>query len=351
VNGGQRCGLSTQGVDDYFGKTKGRDGMTMFITGGTSSIGRVLVKELSARGNPMRVLVRKNSNRQGIDLPGVTFIEGDVTDADSVRRGMEGCQSVTHLAANVGLDIPESEWWRINREGSRNVLQAAYDLHAGMVQVSSISVLGITQPGEIADETRPIDTRSYKNMYQKTKHAADEIAREYAAKGLKVKIVYPTFGFGCSQASSHASMQDQTLLRMAAGKPVAIMGSGKNRLCLAYYKDTVSGILRAHENGRTGEGYILGNENLTFREIWAKIAEVLAKDPPRRRIPLPVLNLISTTSRVLTGKSIFPADFIEMMGFNWCFKNNKAREQLGWQPHLFLDAIRETWEEYQQQGW
>ncbi len=121
--------------------------MTMFITGGTSSIGRVLVKELSARGNPVRVLVRKNSNRQGIELPGVTFVEGDVTDADSVRMGMEGCKSVTHLAANVGLDIPESEWFRINRDGSRNVLQAAYELQAGMVQVSSISVLGLYPAG------------------------------------------------------------------------------------------------------------------------------------------------------------------------------------------------------------
>jgi dihydroflavonol-4-reductase len=338
-------------LDDNLGITIGRENMTMFITGGTSSIGRVLVKELSARGTTVRVLVRKNSKRQGIELPGVTFIEGDVTDADSVRRGMEGCQSVTHLAANVGLDIPESEWFRINRDGSRNVLQAAYDLNAGMVQVSSISVLGFTQPGEIADETRQIDTSSYKNMYQKTKHAADEIAREYAAKGLLVRIVYPAFGFGCSQASSHPSMQDMTLLRMAAGKPVAIMGNGKNRLLVAYYKDTVSGILLAHETGKASEGYILGNESLTFPEIWAGISEVLGKDPPRRRIPLPVLNLISSTSRLLTGKSIFPPDFIEMMGFDWCYKNIKAKEQLGWQPHSFLDCIRETWNEYQGQGW
>jgi dihydroflavonol-4-reductase len=217
--------------------------------------------------------------------------------------------------------------------------------------VSSISVLGFTQLGEIADETRPIDTNSHKNLYQKTKHAADEIAREYAAKGLQVRIVYPAFGFGCSQASSHASMQDQTLLRMAAGKPVAIMGSGKNRLFVAYYKDTVSGILLAHEKGKAGQDYILGNENLTFPEIWARIADVLGKSPPKRRIPLPVLNLISSTSRVLTGKSIFPADFIDMMGFDWCFKNNKAKEQLGWQPRSFLKCISETWDDYQELGW
>ena len=326
--------------------------MTIFITGGTSSIGRVLVKELALKGMPVRVLVRKSSNRSMLELPGVTLVEGDVTDVHAIRKGMAGCQFVTHLAANVGHNLPEAEWWRINRDGSRNVLQAAYDLHVeSFVQVSTISVLGNTQAGEIADETRPIEPGKYLSLYQKTKHAADEIAQEYARKGLSVKIVYPTFGYGCSQATSHPSLQEQTLLRMAAGKPVAIMGSGRNRLCLSYYNDTVAGILLAHKNGKAGEGYILGNENLTMKEIWEAVGEVLGKEPPHRRIPLPVLKLVSSASRLVTGKSIFPPDFFEMIGLNWCFSNRKAREQLGWQPHSFLEGLRETWREYQEHGW
>lgn len=326
--------------------------MQMFITGGTSSIGRVLVRECSARGIPMRVMVRKSSNRSFLDFPGVTFVDGDVTDSDAVREGMEGCDRVTHMAAVVGHNLQEEEWWRVNRDGSRNVLQAAHDLGIdSMVQVSTISVLGPTQPGETADESRPVDPGAYVTLYQKTKHAADGIAQEYAAKGLPLKIVYPTFGYGCSQATSHPSMHEQTLLRMAAGKPTAVMGSGKNRLCLEYYSDTASGILLAHEKGITGEGYILGNENLTFREIWAVVAQVLGKKPPRRRIPLAVLKLVSSVSRLVTGKSVFPPDFFDMIGVDWCFSSRKAQEQLGWQPHSFLDGLRETWAEYQKQGW
>jgi dihydroflavonol-4-reductase len=326
--------------------------MTMFITGGTSSIGRILVRELASQGVPTRVMVRRSSNRQVLELPGVTFVDGDVTDAAAVRKGMEGCQTVTHLAAIVGHNVPEAEWWRVNRDGSRNVLQAAHDLHVdSLVQVSTISVLGYTQPGEIADETRPIEPGKFVNLYQKTKHAADKIAQEYAAKGLPVKIVYPTFGYGCSQATSHPSLQDQTLLRLAAGKPVAIMGSGRNRICLSYYNDTVAGILLAHARGKAGEGYILGNDNLTLKEIWIAVAQVLGKEPPRRRIPLPILELISSARRVITGKSIFPSDFFEMIGFNWCFNNRKAMQQLGWRPHSFHEGLRETWQAYQKQGW
>jgi dihydroflavonol-4-reductase len=326
--------------------------MTMLVTGGTSSIGRVLIHELSRRGERVRVLVRAGSNRTGLDLPGVEFATGDVTDPVSLRQASAGCERITHLAALVGHDLPESEWWRVNRDGTRNVLQAALEAQvSSMVQVSSLSVLGPTQPGETADETRPIETASYTTLYQKTKHAADEIAREYAGRGLPVKIVYPGFGFGCSWASSHASMQDQTLLRMASGKPTAVMGSGRNRLFLAYYKDTAAGILLAHEKALPGDDFILGNDNLTFVEIWAAVALVLGKKPPTRRIPLPLLKTVSRLSKTLTGKGIFPNDFFDMVGLNWCFSNHKARERLGWTPVRIQDCLSETWADYQAQGW
>jgi hypothetical protein len=122
--------------------------MSMFITGGTSSIGRVLVKQLSQDGLPLRLLVRKNSDRRGLDLPNVEFIEGEVNDAGTVRKGMQGCDQVTHLAAIVAYNVPEAEWWRVNRDGSQVVLQAAYDL-----QVESCSgplfLSWVTRPGEI----------------------------------------------------------------------------------------------------------------------------------------------------------------------------------------------------------
>jgi dihydroflavonol-4-reductase len=326
--------------------------MTLFITGGTSSIGRVLVRELAKDQVALRLMVRQESSRAGLELPGVEFVSGDVTDPEALRRGMAGCDRVVHMAAIVGHQVPETEWWRVNRDGSRNVLQAAFDLGVyRMVQVSSLSVLGHTEPGETADETRPIDTRRYRNLYQKTKHSADDIARDFAARGLAVSLVYPGFGFGCSCATSHPSMQDQTLLRMAAGKPTVVMGSGHNRLLLAYYRDTAQGIRLALAKGTPGDGYILGNESLTFPQIWAEIALVLGKQPPTRRIPVPILKLVSRVSRLLTGQSIFPPDFIDMIALEWNFSSAKARREFGLQPKSVAEAIAETWQEYQSHGW
>ncbi len=322
--------------------------MTTFITGGTSSIGRVLVKELSERGESMHILVRSNSNRNILPYKEVTFFEGDVTDIQSIRNAINGCDTVTHMAAVVGGDQSRETWYAVNVEGTKNVLTVASQMGiSSMVQVSSLSVLGHTQPGELADESRPIDTKLHTNLYQKTKYAADEIAREFAGIGLKVKIVYPGFGFGCSAANSHASMQEQTLLRMAKGEPIAIMGSGKNRILLAYYVDTALGILLAHEKGKCGERYILGNENLSFPEIWKGIAEILGQTPPKRKIPLGFLKAISTTSRLLGKPVVFPQDFLDMISYDWCFSNEKAKTELEWNPCSYVAAMKKTWQDYQ----
>jgi len=326
--------------------------MRYFITGGTSSIGRVLVREIALAGNQVTVLVRPTSDLTGLRLPGVRFVRGDVISLEDVRRGMVGCSRVCHLAAIVGHQVPEAVWWQVNRDGSENVLKAAAIQGVeSFVQVSTLSVLGPTAPGEIGDETRLPDPEHYFNLYQRTKRAADDIAREYYGCGLNVKIVYPAFGYGCSWAGSHPTLTDQTLLRMAHGKPIAIMGSGKNRFCVAYYKDTARGIILAHEVGKAGEDYILGGENLSFREIWSEIAKILGRKPPNLRIPIGLLRLISNVSMLISGKSLFPPEFFELISLNWAFSSEKAERELGWQPTNFADGIRETWQEYKAGYW
>jgi nucleoside-diphosphate-sugar epimerase len=113
----------------------------------------------------------------------------------------------------------------------------------------------------------------------------------------------------------------------------------------------VRGIQLAHEHGRSGEGYILGGENLTFSEIWKVIAKLLGKDEPKRRIPLVLLKTISALSRFFTGKSVFPPEFFEMIAFDWNYSSAKAVRELGWIFTPFVEGIAETWSDYQAQGW
>ena len=213
--------------------------MTTFITGATTSLGRVLVRELTQQGEAVRLLVQPESNRFGLELPSVAFIRGEITDAVSVRKGITGCDRVCHLLEQPD-SINDALIWRIQREGTRNVLQAAQDLKVNsVVQVSNVAVLGSTQGEEAADEENV--AHGNQPTWVKAQLAANEIALEYAAKGIPVKLVYPGLGYGYVRSPGNGGLAEQTLLRLAMGKAAVIPGNGQNRLPVSYFKDTVGG--------------------------------------------------------------------------------------------------------------
>ncbi len=310
--------------------------MTTFITGATTSLGRVLVRELVRQGEAVRLLVQPESNRSGLELPGVFFIRGAVTDAVSVWKGITGCDRVVHLLEQPDV-TSEALLGRIQRDGTRNVLQAAQDLHVGsVVQVSSAAVLGPTQGEAAADETHS-PSRNYHPTWIKAQSAANEIAQEYAAKGIPVKVVYPGVGYGYVRAPGNSGLAEHTLLRLAAGKPAVIPGNGRHRLPVVYFKDVVEGIRLAHERGRTGEGYLLVGEAPTWAELWQRAAEVLNKPVTTRTTPLIWAKLTNA----------LPSDLLDLAGYDWHYDSAKARADLDWQPRTWHEGLRETWDEVQ----
>jgi nucleoside-diphosphate-sugar epimerase len=323
--------------------------MTTFITGATTDLGRVLVRELVRQGEAVRLLMQTESNRFGLELPSVAFIRGEITDAVAVRKGITGCDRVCHLLD--GPDHPsESALWRIQREGTRNVLQAAQDLHvASVVQVSSAAVLGPTRGEEAADKTHSSEeaadetnstSRGIHAAWVKSQQAANEIAQEYAAKGIPVKLVYPGVGYGYVRSPGHGGLAAPTLLRMATGKPATIPGKSHNHLPVSYFQDTVQGITLAHERGQPGEGYLLVGDTPTWTELWATVAEILGKPAISRTTPLFWAKMTSA----------LPAALLDLAGHNWHFSSEKARHELGWRPLSWHDGLLATWEEYQATG-
>lgn len=325
--------------------------MAVLVTGGTSSIGKVLVRQLSEAGEQVRLLMRPGSSRQYLELPGVSFVPGDVTDAESVKRAMDGCSTVFHLASVVGEARSLEVWDQVNVEGSRSVFKAAYELGVGStVFISSIGALGWTEPGEVGNEDRPRSPKYWAGEYGRTKNAAEEILSEYAAKGLRACTVYPGFGYGPSKAQSHPGLTDNTLLRMASGRPMPTL-VGSNHLVISYFADTARGCRLAAEKGRPGEGYILGGENLTFQEIIAGAAAALGRPAPRMRVPLAFLRGVAAATRLLSGKSFLPQEFLDMVQHSWVYSSAKAERELGWGFTPYRQGMVETWRDWQAIGW
>ncbi len=326
--------------------------MTTFITGGTSLLGRVLVRELVRQGEAVRILVRPDSNRAGLELPGVEFIRGEIGDLLAVRKGITGCNRICHLTGPADPNVSEPEGWRVQLEATRNLLQAAQALRtASVVQVSSILALGPTQAGEAADETHRAPLRGSLAGYQQAQIAADDLARDYASRGLPVKVDYPGFGYGGAVSARPSPLTQQTLLRMASGQGGVIVGNGRNRIAATYLRDVAQGIVLAHTLGRPGEDYLLVGESLTFPQMWLAVAALLEKTPPRRRLPLWLARLAAGTARVMGNPTHYPADFLAMARSDWNYSSEKAAHDLGWRPYAFREGIAAAWEELQAQNW
>src|SRR3954471_14467124 len=217
--------------------------MKAFVTGGTGFIGARVIKRLRDRGVEVAALVRDPSKATGLLDQGVDLIEGDLSSADAIRRGVEGAQGVFHIGAVYKVGIPKKEqppMWDANVEGTRRVLDAAEK--AGVqriVYVSTGNVFGGTK-GQGVDET---------------KYRSHELVKERIAKGAPVVIVQPGVVYGPGDHSEVGNMIDQ----MRTGKLKMKMFPA-SRFNFVYVDDVSDGIILAFDKGKIGESYLLGGQ-------------------------------------------------------------------------------------------
>ncbi|MBI3004015.1 MAG: NAD-dependent epimerase/dehydratase family protein [Ignavibacteriales bacterium] len=250
----------------------------VFVTGATGFIGTKLVNELVRRGHTVHALTRATSNRQNLEHERIQLVQGDIMDRDSLRRGMEGCAQVYHLAAYAKNWAPNPKvFFKQNIDGMRNVFDAAKE--AGVQRVvltSTIVTFGPTRPGEIGDEQMPRITPHYYTEYEESKALAEQEAIKYAAKGFPVVIVNPTRVYGpgkMTEGNSVSIMIDM----YDRGKVPVLLNGGVNVGNYALVDDLVRGHILAMEKGRIGERYILGGENVSLKGLFRLVDEVSGK--------------------------------------------------------------------------
>ena len=164
--------------------------MTALVTGANGFLGSAVVRALLADGSAVRALVRVGSDRRNLDELDVEVVPGDLTDRDSLRRAVAGCDSVFHVAADYRLWVADPKpMYRANVDGSVNVLEAAAAAGATrMVYTSSVAVLGINKDRTPADEDTPVTVDDMVGHYKHSKFLAEQAVRARAAE-LKFPVV------------------------------------------------------------------------------------------------------------------------------------------------------------------
>jgi dihydroflavonol-4-reductase len=243
------------------------------VTGASGFIGSRVVKQLLDQGRKVRALVEpglKDKRLRNLDGLPVERVTVDVTDLKGMERALQGCETLFHLAAVYKTWLPNPEvLYRVNLEGTVATLLAAGNAKVKrIVYTSSIAAIGLRE-GEPADETNAFNIFDVADPYILSKWQSERIALRFADDGLPVVIVNPAFPFGPGDVAPTPT--GKIIIGLLRGIVPAV---GPGGICAADVDDVATGHLLAEEKGRVGERYILGNENVTFKELFSVVGKV-----------------------------------------------------------------------------
>jgi len=323
--------------------------MKVFVTGATGFIGKNTVNRLIKSGHECICLVRSTSKKDALEKIGCQFVNGDITDRESLTKGMQGCESVINLANLYSYWEPDvSLYEKINIDGTRNVMESAWA--SGMkkvIHVSSIVTWGRTSDVPFNEES-PIG--EHPSEYARTKYEGDKVAKEfYENKGLPLILIYPCAVLGADDPKSTGDLVKQIINRKM---PVRAMESAA--MTWVHVKDVAESIVRALEKeGNVGEGYIIGKEQLSMGQFNKAVSEISGVPLPFFSIPNTMVkfNAFFLTSLAnLTKRPPFwglSTDLVRNLLTGFRADGSKAERELGISYTPVRKAIEECVESFQ----
>ncbi len=313
------------------------------VTGGTGLVGNNVVRALVAAGAEVRVLSRRPPRREFAGLP-VEEVPGDLDDTAALSRLFAGVDVVVHAAAMVEVRLGgRAEMEAVNVKGTENVL-AALPEGVRLIHVSTVDALGMRSRAQPADEDCAPAAHEGGVPYVDTKRLADQ---RVLAHGGNTVIVYPTYMIG---PWDWRPSSGKMLLEIASGKGLFAPPGGNNFVDV---RDDVAGILAA-ASAPAGGRWILGGENLSYREAWTRMAAATGARPPIGELPrwamLGAAGTVDLARRVGVREGEINAASIRMSTLPHYFSPARAIRELG-MPQSPLDAaFADAWAWFGEMG-
>ncbi len=314
---------------------------TKLVIGASGFLGSHVTKQLVARGDDVRVLIRTTSSRRGIDGLPVDVRHGDIFHTEAVRAAMDGCDVVYYCVVDARPWLRDTTpLWRTNVDGLRNVLDVAVQADlTRFVFTSSIGTIGRSEIGP-ADENTAHNWLDVGGDYIRSRVAAEDLVLRYCAdKGLPgvAMCVANTFGPGDWLPTPHGGM----LAAAVRGKmPLYIDGYDAEVVGI---EDAADALILAGERGRVGDRYIVSERFMSTREIHQIACGAVGVAPPKWRVPIRTMSAAGhvngLVARLLGKDTKLTALNILLMHIMTPLDHSKAVRELGWQPRPTPEAI------------
>ena len=302
----------------------------ILVTGATGFVGYHVAKKLvEGKRGEVFCLARPGSEKKFLKNLGVNILAGDLRDPQSLSRALEGAEALFHVAADYRLWAKDpDELIESNVRGTRNILEAARAAKVRRtVYTSSVSAVGRPEHGS-GDESMDPAPAHLIGPYKKSKYLAELEARRFAREGQDVVIVNPSTPVGSHDVKPTPT--GKLILDFLRGKMPAYLDTGLN---LVDVEDVAEGHLLAWEKGKAGERYILGNRNMTLKEISDMLSRVSGRPAPEFKIPYwaaYAAGFCSTAWAGISGQPPgIPLDGVKMARETMFYRSDKAVRELG----------------------
>ena len=263
----------------------------ILVTGASGFVGGHVAHALRSQDKPLRALVRNPAKAGRLASWNVELVQGDVTDAASLRRAVEGCDAVVHLVAiRQGR---EERFQRVMVDGTRDLLAAAKD--AGVQRFVHMSALGTS---EATKDLVP---------YYRAKWETEQLVE---SAGVPYVIFRPSFIFGKDGGIL------PTFLKLARLAPVTpIIGSGRQRIQPIWADDVGVYFSRAVDlDGVTGRIFELGGPDaVSWNEFWQRLKRARRMRRPSVHVPVPLMRLNALLTERLPGDIPLTNDLLTML--------------------------------------
>ena len=325
--------------------------MPTLVTGAAGFLGSHVARQLVARGEAVRVLLRPSSQNRAIaDLP-LEYVTGDLRDTDSLDRALKGITHVFHVAADYRLWAKDSkDIYDSNVGGTKNILAASK--RAGVEQfvyTSTVATIAVDRPSQ-PNESTDAKLEEMIGHYKRSKWMAEREALNAAKEGLPVIVAMPTTPVG--PWDWKPTPTGKLIVDFLNGKMPGYVDTGLNFVGV---EECAAGHLLVAEKGKVGQRYLLGGENLTLKQMLDALSKITGLPSPSLKIShgvaLGVAYASTIFSRLLGKEPGIPVEGVKIAQHKMFVDCARSQRELGFTAGPVAAALERAVRWYEANGY